>query len=167
MNIVETERIIVKEFEKGDAHFILSVLNTPAWLKYIGDRKVKSIADARKYIQTGPFAKERSDRIGLRSIYAKDEDQIVGMCGFLMREYLDAPDLGFALHPHFFRKGYALEACTHLLEWGSIHLKHSVVYAITKPDNASSRHLLLKLEFSEQKTMLRDDELLMLYQRNL
>ena len=41
--IFETDRLILKPTSEEDAEFIFELLNTPKWLKYIGDRNVKSI----------------------------------------------------------------------------------------------------------------------------
>jgi [ribosomal protein S5]-alanine N-acetyltransferase len=49
-NIIETDRLTLSKVTEDDASFILALLNTPGWLKFIGDRGVKTIEDAQKYI---------------------------------------------------------------------------------------------------------------------
>ena len=46
----ETERLILKPFEITDASFLLTLLNSPKWLQYIGDRNVHTEAEAADYI---------------------------------------------------------------------------------------------------------------------
>jgi len=50
MIILETKRLQIREFEKSDANFILELVNEPAWLKYIGDKNVHDLDDARNFI---------------------------------------------------------------------------------------------------------------------
>ena len=44
--IAETERLRILKFSEHDAAFILELVNTPAWLAFIGDRHVRTLADA-------------------------------------------------------------------------------------------------------------------------
>jgi len=47
----ETDRLILKPTLDEDAEFIFELLNSPNWLKYIGNRNVTSIEKAREYIK--------------------------------------------------------------------------------------------------------------------
>ena len=53
MIIAETERLIISKINIKDAPFFLELMNTPHWLKYIGDRNIKSIEDAEEAIKSG------------------------------------------------------------------------------------------------------------------
>ena len=57
MNILlYTSRLLLRELNENDAPFILELLNTEGWLRYIGDRHIHTIADAVKYIHNGPVS---------------------------------------------------------------------------------------------------------------
>ena len=167
MYLLESNRIIIQKFKIEDASFIYTILNSPGWLKYIGDRKIKTIEDARVYLQSGPFAHDEKSLIGLRAIFSKKEGELVGLCGLLQRDYLDAPDLGFAILPKYYRMGYAEESCRCIIEWCKDQLETNMINAITRSDNEASQGLLKKLDFYKIQEMPRDDELLILYRRNL
>ena len=47
MIVAETSRLIISQFTIDDAPFYLELLNTPKWIKYIGDRNLKTIEDAK------------------------------------------------------------------------------------------------------------------------
>ena len=47
-----TERLLLKPISLEDAELVFELLNSPKWVKYIGDRNIKSIKDAKKYIRT-------------------------------------------------------------------------------------------------------------------
>ena len=54
MNVIETERLTLRLLTSDDATFTLQLLNDPAWLRFIGDRDVCTVEDAKRYILTGP-----------------------------------------------------------------------------------------------------------------
>jgi len=53
MIIAETKRLILLEITLEDAPFFVALMNTPSFLKYIGDRNIKTLADAEIYLQKG------------------------------------------------------------------------------------------------------------------
>ena len=60
--VLTTERLILRRFVVDDAPFIFELLNDPAWLRFIGDKGVKTLDDARNYMRKGPMA--MYDRVG-------------------------------------------------------------------------------------------------------
>lgn len=46
-----TERLIIIPISKEDSSFMYELMNSPKWLKYIGDRKVHTVEDAEKHIE--------------------------------------------------------------------------------------------------------------------
>ena len=48
---LETERLLIRPIRLDDAGFILKLVNSQGWLQFIGDRKIKTDADAAAYIQ--------------------------------------------------------------------------------------------------------------------
>src|SRR5690242_15652832 len=54
LRVLETERLILRLQSTDDAEFILKLLNEPSWLRFIGDRGIRTIEDARTYILKGP-----------------------------------------------------------------------------------------------------------------
>ncbi|HEY3581254.1 MAG TPA: GNAT family N-acetyltransferase, partial [Pyrinomonadaceae bacterium] len=99
MIVLETERLILRHFNPDDAPFILALLNEPSFLAYIGDKKVRTLEDARQYIANGPVATYERHGFGLYQVELKDTHRPIGMCGLLKREELPHPDIGFAFLP--------------------------------------------------------------------
>lgn len=149
MIITETKRLIVEEAVISDANFFLHLLNSPNWLQYIGDRKIESEEAASQYIITNITKSYNNNGYGLCKLTTKEEKIPVDICGFVKRDYLAQPDLGFALLPQFERNGYAYEAAKTLLEYGFGIIRFSAVFAITTIENIKSSALLLKLGFQE------------------
>ena len=148
MNIISTSRLHVTQLsEELDASFILQLVNTPGWIRYIGDRNMHSVQDARQYISNGPVASYAKFGYGLWLIKRIEDNAPVGMCGLIKRDYLPHPDLGYALLPEYEGQGYATEAATAVMSHASQVLSIPVIAAISTDDNVRSLRLLFKLGF--------------------
>ena len=101
--ILETERLVLREVTGGDAEFVLDLLNQYSFKKYIGDRGVRTLDDARAYIDTRFTESYRKHGFGLYLIELKADGTPIGLCGFVSRETLPDPDIGFALLPQYER----------------------------------------------------------------
>jgi [ribosomal protein S5]-alanine N-acetyltransferase len=108
--VIETARLAVSRLSDDDAEFILGLVNEPSFLHYIGDRGVRTLEDARRYIQQGPVAGYAKYGYGLMRIGLKPAGTPIGICGVLRRDTLPDPDLGFSLLPAYWSKGYAPRA---------------------------------------------------------
>jgi RimJ/RimL family protein N-acetyltransferase len=147
MTVLETERLSLRQFTVDDAQFILKLLNEPSFLRYIGDKKVRNLEDARQYILNGPVASYERNGFGLYLVELKESYTPIGMCGFLKREELPDPDIGFAFMPEYWSKGFAFEAAAVLLQDARERLKLERILAITSLDNDASIKLLQRLGF--------------------
>jgi len=145
MIVFQTERLILRGLNAKDAPFILTLLNEPSFLRFIGDKKVRTVEDAEQYIQTGPAASYERHGFGLCLVELKDAHTPIGICGLLKRDELPDPDIGFAFLPDFWNKGYAFESAAAVLKDARERLNLSCILAITNQDNESSIKLLQKL----------------------
>ncbi|MCG8425620.1 MAG: GNAT family N-acetyltransferase [Proteobacteria bacterium] len=145
MKVVETERLILCRLSVGDAAFILELLNDPAFLRFVGDKGVRTLDDARRYLLSGPIASYQRHGFGLYLTKLKDGDISIGICGLLKRESLDDVDVGFAFLPPFRRQGYGFESASAVIGHGRAVLGLDRIVAVTQPDNVGSIHLLEKL----------------------
>ena len=150
---LNTERLLVREFDTNDAEFILELLNQPSFIQFIGDKGVRSVDDARNYITTGPIESYQRHGFGLFLVELKDRKVPIGMCGVLKRESLPDPDLGFAFLPEYWGKGYAFEAASAALDQARDFFKLARILAITNPDNDASIKLLATLGFQFERVM--------------
>ena len=53
--MIDTTRLTLTCLNEDDVLFIFELLNSPSWLKYIGDRGIKNLEDANNYIVNGPM----------------------------------------------------------------------------------------------------------------
>lgn len=144
---IETARLALTRLSDDDGEFIIRVLNEPSFLRYIGDRGVRTLDDARRYIQAGPAAGYLRYGYGLMRVGLKPGGTPIGMCGVLRRDTLPEPDLGFSLLPEYWSQGYAFEAADAVMRHARDVLHLGQILAITTTDNEPSMRLLGKLGF--------------------
>ncbi len=164
--ILETERLRIREFTLEDAPFIVRLLNTEGWLRYIGDRSVHSVHDAEEYLTAGPLKSYSENGFGLWCVVETKSSQPIGMCGILKRLELDTPDVGFAFLPEYHGQGFALEAVKATLNHAQGTLGLQSLSAIVQPDNERSISLLTTIGFVFSGAMMfpGKEEVLKVYQ---
>jgi RimJ/RimL family protein N-acetyltransferase len=163
--VAETERLKLREFSREDAPFLLELLNTPEWIKFIGDRNVRTIDEARDYASNRLISSYHRFGFGLYMVQLKKSSIPIGMCGLVRREALEDVDLGFAFLPEYTGLGYAREASTAAMDVARKKVKSKRLVAITMVDNSHSINLLQKLGFNFEKTVNfpGEDQTLMMY----
>lgn len=142
MVIIETERLILCHLAADDAEFILELLNQPSFIRYIGDKGVRTFDDARRYIAEGPVKSYELNGYGLNLVRLKASGTPIGICGVLKRDTLPDPDIGFAFLPSYWNQGYAFESAAAVMAHARETLGLDRILAITSPDNEASEKLL-------------------------
>ncbi|HZG17118.1 MAG TPA: GNAT family N-acetyltransferase [Candidatus Bathyarchaeia archaeon] len=145
MKVLETDRLILRHQSMEDAAFILELLNDPSWIKYIGDRGVRTLEDARGYIEN--VSQDMYARLGFGFYLTelKDGGVPIGICGLVKRESLEDVDVGFAFLPKFWGNGYAFEAASAVMNYATGVLGLQRIVGITNENNQASAKLLQKL----------------------
>lgn len=148
---LETPRLRLRLLAPADASFIRELVNDPAWLRFIGDRHVRTTADAEAYIEKC-LAMHREHGVGLLAVDLKSVSRPIGLCGLLRRPGLADLDLGYAFLKDCRSRGYAREAAACVLQHGATTLTPQRIVAYTHPDNAASAALLRSLGFQFEAT---------------
>ena len=146
--ILETERLQLRMLSVDDAEFILRLLNEPSFIQNIGDKGVRTLEQAVRYLADGPIQSYARNGHGLNLVSLKDSLQPIGMCGLLRRDGLIDVDLGYAFLPEFFSRGYAYEAAAGILRSCRELPRLTRIVAFVSPGNAASIRVLQKLGFS-------------------
>ena len=143
--MLETERLRLRKFVVDDAGFIVELVNSPGWLKYIGDRNIKTDTQAIAYLENGPLKSYKGNGFGLSMVETIEGRIKVGMCGIIRRDNLEYPDIGFAFLPEYTGMGYAFEIVKATLAYAQNQLKLEQISAITIAENTKSIRLLEKM----------------------
>lgn len=165
MSVIRSARLQLRKLALADDEFILRLLNDDSFLSFIGDKGVRTLADAREYILQGPMDSYRRFGFGLYLASLRDGGLPVGICGLLKRDALDDVDVGFALLPRFRSRGYAAESAAAVLAYGRRDLHLRRIVAITAPDNHASIAVLEKIGLKFERTirLAKDSPELMMY----
>jgi [ribosomal protein S5]-alanine N-acetyltransferase len=153
MIVCETPRLCLRHLTEQDAAFILELLNEPEFIRNIGDREVRSLEDARRYIRSGTVTGYEKSGFGLYLVHLQADATPIGVCGLLKRDYLEDVDVGFALAERFRNQGYAFEAARAVMRYGREVLGLGRIVAIASPDNHASIKLLRRLGLEFERTI--------------
>jgi RimJ/RimL family protein N-acetyltransferase len=158
VNVLETDRLVLRKLSTDDAEFILELLNEPSFLRFIGDKGVRTLDDAREYIVQGPISSYELHGFGLYLTALKEGAVPIGICGLLKRQSLADVDIGFAFLPRFWSKGYALESALAVKAYGLDILGLKRIVAITNADNEASIKLLEKIGLTYERLVRLSDD---------
>jgi RimJ/RimL family protein N-acetyltransferase len=158
----KTNRLTLRKLGEEDYSFILELVNSEGWLKYIGDRNVRNENDSLKYIENII----NNDKVIYLVVTLKDNSQI-GIITLIKKDYLEFYDIGFAFLPSYNNNGYAYEASKVVLTYIEKSTDFSAILAATVPQNKSSIKLIEKLDLSFYKTDTHENEELNLYKMDL
>lgn len=149
MTTLETPRLLLEEAKLKDRAFFYDLMNSPGWIEFIGDRGIKSMKDAERYIRNSLILSYRENDFGLYKMVRKNDRVPLGICGLLKRAYLDDEDLGFAILPQYQGMGYVSEAACAVIDLTFTKMNRKVLLAITTPTNIKSQKLLMKMGFTQ------------------
>jgi [ribosomal protein S5]-alanine N-acetyltransferase len=160
LSVIQTARLSLRELDFGDAEFILELLNEPGFIRNIGDKGVRTLADAREYILQGPMDSYARNGFGLYATClrhgALDGAPVgtpIGICGLVKREGLNDPDVGFAFLSRYWSNGFAEESAAAVLAHAKKALNLLRIVAITSPDNSQSIAVLEKIGLKFERTI--------------
>jgi len=145
VNVLETERLSLRQLKAEDAAFILELLNDPSFLTNIGDRGVRTLEDAAQYILKGPVDSYERHGYGFWLVELKSERVPIGICGLVRRDVLPGTDIGYAFLPRYWSRGYAYESAAAVLNYARDVIGLKSLLAIVNTDNAGSIKVLEKL----------------------
>lgn len=154
----ETSRLILKPTTEEDAPFIFELFNSPKWLKYIGDKNIRTVENAKEFIKTKITPQFEKLGYGNYTIVRKDDSVKLGTCGLYDRDGLVGVDIGFAFLPQYEKKGYAFEASNKLKLFGIKEFGLQTIKGITKKNNVASQELLKKLGLHYSNTVILPNE---------
>lgn len=166
---LHTERLKLRHFTYDDVDFVIEILNQPSFIEFIGDRMVRSIEEAKKYILERFIQPFNNNGYTMMLVESNETNESLGMCGLVNREGLDIPDLGFAFLESCQGNGYAYEASNLIIQNIRDDLNLYKIAAVTKHDNIASVNLLVKLrfQFKREVELFENQEKLMLFEKQL
>lgn len=158
MNVLQTARLTLRWMSLDDAEFIVELLNDASFLRFVGDKGVRTTEEAGRYILTGPIDSYERHGFGLWLVELSGTTTPIGICGLLKRETLSDVDIGFAFLPQYRSKGYAYESAAAVMDYGRRVLGLRRIVAIANDDNADSIRVLEKIGMSFDRMIKLPDD---------
>ena len=151
--LLRTERLTLRHATTADQEFMFELVNDPAFIRNIGDRGVRTLADAERYVLDGPIASYEKFGFGMYVVELRSTGTPIGLCGFVKRDWLPDVDIGFAFLPQYRSQGYAYESASAVRRYGHDVLGLNRIVAIVSPSNVDSIRLIEKLGLRYESTV--------------
>ena len=166
---LETSRLLLRRVTLRDADLMLAIWNDPAFIRFVGDRGIRTVEEARGALKEGALHLFATYGYGPFCVVRKTDGRRLGICGLFRRDNLDDPDIGFALLPQYCGVGFAMEAADAVIDHARDDLGLEIVMAIVSPENVASIGLIEKLGLSFERhiTMPGEDQEISLYSMQL
>ena len=140
--ILETERLILREFKEEDARDMYNLNQDPEVVKYVDGTHFESIDDARTFIEN--YDRYKKQGMGRWACIIRENDEFIGWCGLITEESGDI-DLGFRLYRKNWGNGFATEAAKACLKYGFEDLGLKRIVASALVENKASINVIEKL----------------------
>lgn len=140
--IIETERLILREFLIEDAFDMFSLNKDPAVIQYTGDNPFESIQAAENFLKN--YDAYQKFGFGRWAVLTKNENAFIGWCG-LKRNEEDQVDIGFRFFQKEWNKGYATESAKACLIYGFEKLNLVEIIGRAQKENTASIRVLEKI----------------------
>lgn len=144
MVVIETKRLILREFEPSDRDDLKAVLADPEVMRFYPQPLDWAATDAwiarnrRRYGETG---------FGLWALIIKQTGQLVGDCGLVKQqvEGKGVVELGYHIRRDWWGQGLATEAALACRNWGLYEQDLTSLVSIIHPDNRASQRVAEKV----------------------
>ena len=141
--IIETERLVLRQFEPGEGQRIYTLNEDPEITRYTGD-PVRDLDHANEVLEQVILPQYAIYKHGRWAVHTKPGMEFIGWCGLKYRPELDEIDLGYRFMKQAWGKGYATEAAMASIKYGFEQLGMKRIVGRAMPGNIASIKVLEK-----------------------
>ena len=136
--ILETERLILREYVQADYDALYPILSDPETMKYYP--KPYDEKGVQRWLDWS-FDNYRKYGFGLWAAVLKETGEFVGDCGLTMQQIdgEDLPEVGYHIRKERWRQGLAREASRAVRDWAFTHTGFHCLYSYMNAANLPSR----------------------------
>jgi len=143
--IIETERLILREFNVHDYKAVYKFGSNLEVQKYTGDKIIESLEEAKELIKNVSFKDYKNYGYGRWATIYKPDNKLIGFAGLKYLPEMDSTDIGFRFLPNYWGKGLATEASKEIIKYGFEKLELNQIIGIAHPENIGSCKVLEKI----------------------
>lgn len=140
MNILQTPRLLLREFAPEDADALALVLSDPETMRYYPSPFDR--AGVEQWIERNRH-RYRDDGVGLWAMELTKTGEMIGDCGVIVQQVEGERlyEIGYHLRRDFWGQGLATEAAIACRDWAFAHLKTDHLISLIRPENLPSRRV--------------------------
>ena len=142
--ILETERLLLREFVEEDAEAFFTLNSHPEVIRYVPDKPLLDVEQARQLLVDHPIADYRKHGFGRGACILKSTGEQIGFAGLKYLEELGEVDVAYRLLPPYWGQGLATEAALASVRFGFAHLGLKQIIGLVMPENIASARVLEK-----------------------
>jgi [ribosomal protein S5]-alanine N-acetyltransferase len=149
---IETQRLILREFQKEDLQELAPILADPLVMKF-SPNGIHSLSQTKARIE-GFITCYKEFGFGKWATLFKESNELIGYCGIAVDRIddRDEKELGYRLDSRFWGKGLATEAASLALQYGFQQFNLPYVLGIVERENVASARVLQKIGMRYERT---------------
>src|ERR1041384_7991053 len=142
--ILETDRLLVREFVESDAEALFQLNSDPQVLRFVPDKQLRSVEQAPQMLLDHPIADYRKYGFGRGACILKSSGEQIGFAGLKYLKELDEVDVAYSLIRAYLGLGLATEAARASVRFGFTELRLKRIIGLVMPENIASVRVLEK-----------------------
>jgi ribosomal-protein-alanine N-acetyltransferase len=152
MNILETERLIVRHLRADDLDEMYAICSDPELMRMVGDGQPLAKESVRRWIEKSLDNYSRRG-FGCSAVISKSDDSFIGFCGLVCAPGSDEPEIIYVLKKEYWGQGMATEVARAMIDYGFTKHKLKRIIATIDPENFASIKIVEKIgmKFEQQR----------------
>jgi ribosomal-protein-alanine N-acetyltransferase len=154
--ILETDRLLLRRYVEEDAEAFFELNSDPRVLRFVPDKQLLDVEQARQILIDHPIADYRKHGFGRGACILKSTGQQIGFAGLKCLEELDEVDVAYRLLPDYWGRGLATEVALASVRYGIATLGLKRIIGLAMPENIASIRVLEKagLHYTKEVSFL-------------
>src|ERR1700752_653234 len=159
--ILQTERLIIRKFNPADLTSLIDLFADPEVMRYIGPRRALTEEETQKWLTDILLQKENV--LTRYAVALRETDELIGVAG--LRDEEGIKDFGYYFRRSFWGKGYAIEACSAILNHieNTLNIRDYQIFIVD--ENTNSIKMIKRLGLQAVEGITKSDEHGHLYKR--
>ncbi|MCX3264766.1 GNAT family N-acetyltransferase [Pedobacter agri] len=154
---LETERLILREHALADADALFAMRTNETVMKYIDRERPRDLLEIKTFISTFNEGFENGDNLAWVIALKENPNQMIGSIGYWRTDYANhRAEIGYMLHPDYWRKGIISEALKRTIDFGFEDMNLHTIKANINVENDASRQMLIKHGFIREAHFKQD-----------
>jgi RimJ/RimL family protein N-acetyltransferase len=160
--IIETKRLILREYTYDDYDELYKILSDSEVMKYYP--KPYDEKGTRRWIEWS-LENYKNHGFGWWAIVLKETNEFIGDCGITIQNINNKmlPEVGYHLSKCHWRKGYAKEAGKAVIKWAFENTKLDELYSYMNAENVASYSTAASIGMTKIDEFYDEDEHLYVY----